>query len=90
MKISGAVPVQSSFGLIELDKSGKWNPSLSSTTVDIVCERAINLNEQEEQKSEGRLNHLWIGITASESQKLMLKLESFDGLGGVIMVKKFD
>ena len=57
MKITGAVPVQSSFGLIELDKSGKWNPSLSSTTVDIVCERAIELNEQDEQKTKGRLSH---------------------------------
>ena len=57
MKISGAVPVQSSFGLIELDKSGKWNPSISSTTVNVVCERAIELNEQDEQKSEGELSN---------------------------------
>ena len=55
MNITGPVAVQSCFGLIELEKNGKWNPSLTSTTVDVVCERDIELKRQEdeEEKVEG-------------------------------------
>ena len=47
MNITGAVMVESTLGLIELEKNGMWNLTLTNSTVDVVCERDIELDGNE-------------------------------------------
>ena len=54
MNITGAVAVQSPLGLIELEKNGVWNLTLTNSTVDVVCERDIELDGNKNEKNEGK------------------------------------
>ena len=53
MNITRAVAVESPLGLIELEKNGMWNLTPSNSTVDVICERNIELTKHDDKKIEG-------------------------------------